>query len=69
MANVEDEPISAPGRGATVGALERPERASDRNTLKARPREDDEQIDPEEYARLLDVYDSSFRNIAARTAR
>ncbi len=32
--------------------------------MKALPREDDEQIDPEEYARLLDSYDSSFRNIA-----
>ena len=25
---------------------------------------DDDQIDPQEYARLLDLYDSSFRNIA-----
>src|SRR5437870_13437712 len=32
--------------------------------VKARPREDHDQIDPEEYARLLDVYDNSFRNIA-----
>src|SRR4029079_10785778 len=32
--------------------------------LKRRPRDDDDQIDPEEYARLLDTYDSSFRNIA-----
>ena len=24
----------------------------------------DEQVDPQEYARLLDLYDSSFRNIA-----
>ncbi|MFH1474576.1 MAG: S1 RNA-binding domain-containing protein, partial [Chloroflexota bacterium] len=25
---------------------------------------DDDQLDPQEYARLLDLYDSSFRNIA-----
>src|SRR5207237_6407011 len=43
---------------------ERGERRTDRGTLTARPREDDEQIAPEEYARLLDSYDSSFRNIA-----
>jgi hypothetical protein len=24
----------------------------------------DDQVDPQEYARLLDLYDSSFRNIA-----
>ncbi len=30
----------------------------------ALPRDDDDQIDPAEYARLLDSYDSSFRNIA-----
>ena len=32
--------------------------------MKARPRDDDDQIDPAEYARLLDSYDNSFRNIA-----
>src|SRR5207247_3557311 len=32
--------------------------------VKARPREDHDQIDPEEFTKLLDVYDSSFRNIA-----
>src|SRR5499426_252627 len=32
--------------------------------VKARPREDDDQTDPAEYARLLEIYDSSFRNIA-----
>src|ERR1700755_959480 len=32
--------------------------------VKARPREDDDQIDREEYDRLLKVYDNSFRNIA-----
>ena len=29
-----------------------------------RPLDSDDQVDPEEYAKLLDVYDSSFRNIA-----
>src|ERR1043166_4526199 len=70
MANVEDENTPGSGRGSSVGTIERTtERTGDRETrdsggLKARPREDDEQIDPEEYARLLDSYDSSFRNIA-----
>ena len=62
MANVEDEQTPGPVKGA-AGTLERAER-NDRGGLKALPREDDEQIDPEEYARLLDSYDSSFRNIA-----
>jgi small subunit ribosomal protein S1 len=69
MANVEDENTPGSGRGSSAGTMERTERTGDRETrdrggLKARPREDDEQIDPEEYARLLDSYDSSFRNIA-----
>jgi small subunit ribosomal protein S1 len=66
MANVEDEQTPGPARGA-AGTLDRPERerGTDRDRgLKARPRDDDDQIDPEEYARLLDSYDSSFRNIA-----
>src|SRR5437879_13822491 len=70
MANVEDESTLGSGRGASAGTLDREDRGerhrSDRSDrgLKARPREDDDPIDPEEYARLLDVYDSSFRNIA-----
>src|SRR6187200_2872765 len=32
--------------------------------MKALPRDDHDQIDPEEFDKLLDVYDSSFRNIA-----
>src|SRR5918993_2187222 len=66
MANAEDEQTPGPARGA-AGTLDRPERerGTDRDRgLKARPRDDDDQIDPEEYARLLDSYDSSFRNIA-----
>src|SRR5438034_9403562 len=66
MANVEDENTPGSGRGSSTGTIDRAEREprTDRGTLKARPREDGEQIDPEEYARLLDSYDSSFRNIA-----
>src|SRR5437867_12588817 len=76
MANVDNE--NTPGAGGGVATSERMERSdrtersdradrgdrTDRGTLKARPREDDEQIDPAEYARLLDSYDNSFRNIA-----
>jgi small subunit ribosomal protein S1 len=64
MANVEDERTPGAARGG-AGTLERPERerGHDRG-LKALPREDDAQIDPEEYRRLLDTYDNSFRNIA-----
>src|SRR6266403_1981709 len=58
MANVEDQ--HTPGPGRAVGTLERGERGG----LIARPREDDDQIDPDEYAQLLKSYDSSFRNIA-----
>src|SRR5215510_8652853 len=69
MANVEDENTPGSGRGSSAGTIERAERTGDRETrdrggLKDRPRDDDEQMDPQEYARLLDSYDSSFRNIA-----
>ena len=64
MANVEDQ--HTPGPGGGVATSERPERSSrtDKGGLKVRPREDDDQIDPAEYAQLLDSYDTSFRNIA-----
>src|SRR5580704_11752637 len=62
MANVEDDNTS--GRsGPGAGTLDRATRG-DRGGLKARPREDDDPLDPAEYARLLDAYDNSFRNIA-----
>ncbi len=62
MANVEDDNIS--GRsGPVTGTAERVARG-DRGGLKVRPRDDDDPLDPAEYARLLDVYDNSFRNIA-----
>src|SRR2546428_13225578 len=75
MANVEDENTPGPGRGGSAVAADRPQRAdrpersdrhdrNDRSRLKALRRDDDDQLDPGEYARLLDVYDNSFRNIA-----
>src|SRR5438046_1185416 len=69
MANVEDENTPGTGRGGAAMATERErgdraESSGRAGGLKARPREDDAQIDPAEYAKLLDVYDSSFRNIA-----
>src|SRR5712671_754450 len=66
MANVENENTPGAVSGGAVATRERPERGerSDRNTLKARPRDDDDQVDPDEYAKLLDSYDNSFRNIA-----
>ena len=63
MANVDDENTPGPARGSGTGTIERSER-NDRGSLKALPREDQAPMDPEEYARLLDTYDSSFRNIA-----
>ena len=53
MANVEDEPTPGPAQGRDGDARTRG--TCDRGGLKARPRDDDDQIDPDEYARLLDV--------------
>jgi len=68
MANVEDQntPDQASGGGTAVATRDRAERGdrTDKSTLKVRAREDDEQLDPAEFAKLLDVYDNSFRNIA-----
>jgi small subunit ribosomal protein S1 len=64
MANVEDENTPGDSFGG-VATTERPERdRTDRAGVKARPRDDDEKIDPAEFAKLLDIYDNSFRNIA-----
>ncbi len=63
MANVEDEPTPATGRGR-AGTPERERGVSDKSTLKALPRDDDDQMNSDEYARLLESYDTSFRNIA-----
>ena len=55
MANVEEE-TKTPGLTRSGNALA--------GGIVALPRDDDDQTDPAEYARLLDSYDSSFRNIA-----
>src|SRR5690606_30468562 len=56
MANADNEHTPGPARGS-AGTLDREGRdKSDRGTLKTRPRDDNDQIDPEEYARLLDAY-------------
>jgi small subunit ribosomal protein S1 len=59
MANVDE---NAPSR-ARSGSGATSERGN-RGGLVALPREDDDSLTPDEYARLLDSYDSSFRNIA-----
>src|SRR5580765_3597652 len=63
MANVEDSNTPGPSGAAPAATIDRESR-TDRGTLKVRAREDDEQLDPAEFAKLLDVYDNSFRNIA-----
>jgi small subunit ribosomal protein S1 len=63
MANVDEQNTPASTRGGSTGTLERGERG-DRAGMKILVHEDDAQMDPGEYSRLLDVYDSSFRNIA-----
>jgi small subunit ribosomal protein S1 len=63
MAHVEDEtPVPGTGSKSAAGTLERGARA-DRG-VKARPRDDDDQIDADAFAKMLDAYDNSFRNIA-----
>src|SRR5215472_8544343 len=49
MANVENENLSGSAKGVGVKALQR---------------ETDDPVDPAEFAKLLDIYDNSFRNIA-----
>src|SRR5256884_9847325 len=61
MAHVEDERTPGPARGGTAVAEGRSDRGGG---LKVRPREDGEQINPDEFKDLLDSYDNSFRNIA-----
>src|SRR5215510_7908148 len=63
MANVDDQNTPGSAKSGSTGTLERGERG-DRVGVKALPREDEAQMDPDEYARLLDVYDNSVRNIA-----
>jgi small subunit ribosomal protein S1 len=63
MSNVERG--DNPNQAAPIGG--EPMRAhKGGESLRAinRPLDSDDQVDPEEYAKLLDVYDNSFRNIA-----
>jgi small subunit ribosomal protein S1 len=60
MSNVEHEPqipaAVSPGTGTSGG---------DTTTIRPKaPSYEDEAVDPQEYARLLDLYDNSFRHIA-----
>src|SRR5438034_887566 len=60
MANVEEEHTPGLARGGAAVAESR----NDRGGLKVRPRDDDDQINPDEFKALLESYDNSFRNIA-----
>jgi hypothetical protein len=62
MANVDDENLSGRSGAPVAGTLDRSR--TERAGVKARPRDESDQLDPAEFARLLDFYDSSFRNIA-----
>src|SRR5205085_12677028 len=62
MAHEDEQHSGHPTRSAAE-TLERGDR-HDKGTLKARPREDHDQIDPDEFETLLKAYDNSFRNIA-----
>ncbi len=57
MANVEN----GPSTGSGTGSPDAPVTQSTASTMEVIQ---DDQLDPQEYARLLDLYDSSFRNIA-----
>ncbi len=56
-----DNPIQVPQAGAEPA---RAHKGGDSLKTIARPHDPDDQVDAAEYARLLDAYDHSFRNIA-----
>ena len=63
MAHDEDDHSGdASGPRSATGTLDRVAR-NDKG-VKARPRDDHDQIDADAFAQLLDAYDNSFRNIA-----
>ena len=62
MAHEDEHPGPASGSRGAAGTLERGTK-NDRG-VKARPRDDHDQLDAEAFAKLLDAYDNSFRNIA-----
>ena len=69
MANVDDDNTTGRSGVTSAGTIDRegreaPGRGERGGGLKPRVREDDDQLDPAEYAQLLDIYDTSFRNIA-----
>jgi small subunit ribosomal protein S1 len=63
MSNVErgDNPNQAAPIG---GEPTRAHKGGESLRAISRPLDSDDQVDPEEYAKLLDIYDNSFRNIA-----
>ncbi|HVC20294.1 MAG TPA: 30S ribosomal protein S1 [Vicinamibacterales bacterium] len=60
MAHVEDEN----GPDLAKGGAHRIKAGEHRPVMVSSPRSLDDEFNPEEYARLLDIYDNSFRNIA-----
>jgi small subunit ribosomal protein S1 len=62
MSNVEHEPqasaAASPGTGKSGG-----DQATPTTSIRRTANYDDENVDPQEYARLLDLYDNSFRHI------
>jgi small subunit ribosomal protein S1 len=62
MTKVDEDNLQ--GRTATAGAGTIDRGRLERAGVRARPRDEDDALDPTEFARLLDFYDSSFRNIA-----
>ena len=63
MSNVEHEPqtpaATSPGTRKSGG-----DQATPTTSIRRTATYDDDQMDPQEYARLLDLYDNSFRHIA-----
>src|SRR4029079_11136180 len=69
MANVDDDNTSGHSSVTSAGTIDRsgreaPGRGERGGGLKPRDGEDAAERDPAEYAQLLDIYDTSFRNIA-----
>src|SRR5688572_29600465 len=57
--------LNNPQGGGATGTVERSERSTQKPSEKMTALNPiDESIDPQEYSRLLDLYDNSFRNIA-----
>jgi small subunit ribosomal protein S1 len=65
MAISQDEQKPATDSAPTAGTAATPARAAGKQVMKTTsPWGHDEDTDPQEYARLLDLYDNSFRNLA-----